>query len=162
MGFRVMIQAPTLSFLNSKQVSPLGVCGEVSFICDPIQHKGHLVDQVHAEIMNKIVCKIWRKYKEIQTCTFKGITSIFTNFVSLEILLNIQLDNAKISICSKLDKMYLLLYWVTYAEDELSSVDKYTYLNYPWHLWVPISKGSSLRHQWSVGDNKSSSWCRMQ
>ena len=37
------------------------------------------------------------------------------NLVSWESLLNLLLDNAKISIFSKVDKMYLLLYWVTYT-----------------------------------------------
>ena len=38
------------------------------------------------------------------------------NLVSLESLLNLLLQNAKISILSKVDKMYLLLYWVTYTK----------------------------------------------
>ena len=36
--------------------------------------------------------------------------------VILESSLNPLLDNAKISIFSKVDKMYLLLYWVTYVQ----------------------------------------------
>ena len=49
-----------------------------------------------------------------KTCIFKSITSVFTIFVSLKSLLNLLLDNAKISIFTKVDKMYLSLYWVTY------------------------------------------------
>ena len=37
------------------------------------------------------------------------------NLVSLESLLIHPLDNAQISIFSKVDIMYLLLYWVTYS-----------------------------------------------
>ena len=37
------------------------------------------------------------------------------NLVSLESLLIHLLDNAQISIFSKVDVMYLLLYWVTYS-----------------------------------------------
>ena len=33
-------------------------------ICDPIQQRGHLVDQVYSEIMDKIVCKILKKIQE--------------------------------------------------------------------------------------------------
>ena len=61
------------------------------------------------------------KYKEdkwkftlCMNCSFKSITSNFMNVVSWESLLNPLLDNAKISIFSEVDKMYLLLYWVTY------------------------------------------------
>ena len=36
------------------------------------------------------------------------------NLVSLERLLNLMLDNAKISIFSKVDKLYLMLYWVKF------------------------------------------------
>ena len=38
------------------------------------------------------------------------------NLVSLESLLNLLLANAKISNFSKVDMMYLLLHWVTFAE----------------------------------------------
>ena len=41
------------------------------------------------------------------------------NLVLLESLLNLLLDNVKISIFSKVDKMYLLLYWVTYFNIQL-------------------------------------------
>ena len=47
-------------------------------------------------------------------CIFKSIASIFMNLVSLESLLIHLLDNAQISIFSKVDKMYILLCWVTY------------------------------------------------
>ena len=34
--------------------------GQVSMygVCDPVQHKGHLVGQVYSEMMSKTVCKI--------------------------------------------------------------------------------------------------------
>ena len=46
--------------------------------------------------------------------------SIVTILVTLESLLNLLLDNAKISIFSKVDKMYLLLYLVTYLHIKLA------------------------------------------
>ena len=39
---------------------------------------------------------------------------MFTNLVSLESLLNLLLNNANILNFSEVDKMSLLLYWVTY------------------------------------------------
>ena len=56
--------------------------------CDPVQQKGHLVGQVYSEIMSKTVCTIFSK-------------------VSLQFLW--------IWYHWKVDKMYLLLYWVTYT-----------------------------------------------
>ena len=56
-----------------------------------------------------------RTFTLCKTCTFKSVASIFTNLVALQSLLNLPLDKAKISIFSKVDKMYLLLYWVTYV-----------------------------------------------
>ena len=56
--------------------------------------------------------------KEKITLCKTCITSIFMNLVPLDNLLNLLSYNAKISICSKVDKMYLLLYWVTYKENK--------------------------------------------
>ena len=41
-----------------KDVTGLENIQNLPGICDPVQQKGHLVGQVHSEIMNKIVCKI--------------------------------------------------------------------------------------------------------
>ena len=51
---------------------------------------------------------------------YQIITAIFRNWVLLESLLNSLslLDITKISTFLKVDKMYLLLYWVTYAKQK--------------------------------------------
>ena len=79
-------------------------------ICDPVQQKGHHVGHVYSEIMSKTVCKKYkenkRKFTLCKTCIIKTVPSICMNLVLLESLLNLQLDNTKISMFSKVDKMY--------------------------------------------------------
>ena len=95
-------------------------------ICDPVQQKGHLVGQVNSEIMNKNNVQNRKKIKGnthfVNGVLSKISLSIFTNLVSFENLLNLLLDYKKISIFSKVDKMYLLLYWVTFVQWQACTV----------------------------------------
>ena len=80
--------------------------------------KVHLVGQVYSEIMNKRSVKNIKKIKGntqfVKVVLSKVSLQFLPIFDIIGKLVTSSVTFAKISMFSKVDQMYLLLYWVTY------------------------------------------------
>ena len=86
---------------------------EAKYICDPIRQKGTSCrpglfwDNGQNRVQN--IQKIKGNTDLVNIVFLKVALQIFKNLVSWESLLNLLIDHAKISILSKVNKMYLLV-----------------------------------------------------